>query len=115
MTKQSSSFFQRAIEMVKRIPDGQVSTYGQISRLMSGSVRGARAVGYALAGLSEEEAQVIPWWRVINAQGRISNSRQEHRAIIQRKLLEEEGIKFDEDESIDLSSFGWQGPDEVMA
>ncbi|MGB0384121.1 MAG: MGMT family protein [Ardenticatenaceae bacterium] len=112
MTKQPISFFQRAIEMIKRVPHGKVTTYGQISILISDSVRRARAVGYALAGLSEQEAQEVPWWRVINGQGRISNSRRRggDRQTLQRQLLEDEGVVFDEADQVDLFRFGWPGP-----
>ena len=113
MSEQHISFFQRAIDMIRRVPYGKVTTYGQISILICNSVRGARAVGYALAGLSEEEAQEVPWWRVINAQGRISNSNQRHRATLQRQLLEDEGVQFGEDDRVDLSRFGWEGPSSV--
>ncbi|MGH2544946.1 MAG: MGMT family protein, partial [Ardenticatenaceae bacterium] len=92
MGTEGTSFFARAIETVRRIPPGEVTTYGQISILISGTIRGARAVGYALAALSDEDARVVPWWRVINAQGRISNSNSRHSAPRQRALLEAEGI-----------------------
>lgn len=104
-----NSFFQRAVAMVRRIPYGEVTTYGQISILISGSVRGARAVGYALAALSDEEAEEVPWWRVINAHGRISNSNRHLNATRQRELLEAEGVEFGADERVELSRFGWEG------
>lgn len=105
------TFFTQAIEMIKRVPYGEVTTYGQVAVLISGSVRGARAVGFALAALNDEEAKTVPWWRVINAQGRISNSRAHNGAVRQRELLEAEGVEFDEDEHVDLSRFGWDGPE----
>jgi methylated-DNA-protein-cysteine methyltransferase related protein len=111
MESERITFFARAIEMVKQIPHGEVTTYGQIAVLISGSVQGARAVGYALAALSDEEAQVIPWWRVINREGRISNSRAHNGASRQRELLEAEGVEFDEHECVDFARFGWDGPE----
>lgn len=110
MSESPPSFFARAIEMIKQIPYGEVTTYGQIAVLISGSVRGARAVGYALAALSDEEAKVVPWWRVINAYGRISNSNSRLHATRQRELLEEEGVIFGEDDRVDLARYGWDGP-----
>jgi methylated-DNA-protein-cysteine methyltransferase related protein len=111
MTPERITFFQRAIAMIRRIPYGEVTTYGQISVLISGSVRGARAVGFALAALNEEEAREVPWWRVINAQGRISTSHAHHNANKQRLLLEAEGIRFDPDDRVDLARYGWDGPE----
>jgi methylated-DNA-protein-cysteine methyltransferase-like protein len=103
-------FFRRAIEMVRQIPYGEVTTYGQISILIAGTIRGARAVGYALAALSDEDADIVPWWRVINAQGRISTSHSHHNASLQRTLLEREGVEFSADERVDLGRYGWDGP-----
>src|SRR5688500_9452449 len=103
------SFFQQAIAYVKLIPPGEVTSYGQVATLITGSVRGARAVGYALAALSEEEAKVVPWWRVLNAQGRISNSHAHRGASRQRELLAAEGVEFNEDGRVDFSRYGWDG------
>lgn len=111
MTEKAITYFQKAIEMVKRIPRGEVTSYGQIAILISGSIRGARAVGYALAALNEEESKIVPWWRVVNAQGRISASHAHMGAIRQRALLEAEGVVFNEDERIDFSKYGWDAPE----
>lgn len=105
------NFFAAALEMVRRIPRGEVTTYGQIALLVGGTVRGARAVGYALAALDEEGAREIPWWRVVNREGRISNSNHRLGAVLQRELLEKEGIDFGPDDRIDLARFGWDGPE----
>lgn len=105
------SFFARAIAMVRRIPEGEVTTYGQISLLVSGRVRGARAVGYALAALDGRESETVPWWRVVNREGRISNSNSRSGAHLQRQLLEAEGVEFGADDRIDLSVHGWDGPE----
>ena len=90
---------------VKRIPRGKVSTYGRIAK-MTPVPRGARGVGWALAGLGPEHAGEVPWWRVINAAGRISN---EFNATLQRELLEAEGVRFDERGYVDLDRFLWAG------
>lgn len=111
MNEKAESYFQKAIAMVKQIPKGEVTSYGQIAILISGTIRGARAVGYALAALTEEEAQVVPWWRVINAQGRISASHAHMGASRQRALLEAEGVVFNEDGRIDFATYGWDGPE----
>jgi methylated-DNA-protein-cysteine methyltransferase related protein len=111
MKEERVTFFQRAIEMVKQIPCGEVTTYGQISTLIAGTTRGARAVGFALAALSEEEAKTVPWWRVINVHGRISISHSRHSVARQRELLEAEGVEFGEDDRVDLSRYGWDGPE----
>ena len=41
------SAFEKVYEIVKKIPEGRVATYGQIARLL-GNPRYSRVVGYAL-------------------------------------------------------------------
>ncbi|HWQ11517.1 MAG TPA: MGMT family protein [Roseiflexaceae bacterium] len=99
------SYYDDIYEIVKRIPRGRVSTYGRIAAMIA-VPRGARGVGFALHALSPEQAQVVPWWRVINAAGRISN---EYNAELQRRLLEEEGVRFNEQGYADLRRYLWDG------
>jgi methylated-DNA-protein-cysteine methyltransferase-like protein len=100
--------YTRVYEIVALIPLGQVATYGQIARIV-GPPCSARMAGWALratpAGLE------IPWQRVINARGEISTQFREAEALLQRQLLEAEGIEFDERGRTDLNRFGWEGPD----
>ncbi len=98
-------YYDDVYEIVKRIPRGKVSTYGRIAKITP-VPRGARGVGWALAGLGPEQARDVPWWRVINAAGRISN---EFNAVLQRELLEAEGVRFDDRGYVDLERFLWQG------
>src|SRR5512145_1807447 len=102
-----SSYYNNVYEIVCRIPRGKVSTYGRIAA-MTPVPRGARGVGWALAGLSEQRAQEVPWWRVINASGRISNA---YHAALQREILVAEGIMVDEQGNIDLDRYLWDGGD----
>lgn len=96
--------------MVKKVPKGKVTSYGRIAALL-GKPRAARAVGYALNALSKGQEQKVPWQRVINSQGKISFRGDTGRSILQKKMLEDEGIKFDFTETIDLKVFGW--PDTI--
>lgn len=98
-------YYDDVYAIVQRIPPGKVSTYGRIAA-MTLAPRGARGVGWALAGLSREQAGQVPWWRVINAAGRISN---EYHAALQRELLEAEGVIFDEHGYVDLNRYLWDG------
>jgi methylated-DNA-protein-cysteine methyltransferase-like protein len=101
----TSGYYQDVYELVLRIPYGRVSTYGRIAA-MTPVPRGARGVGWALASLSDAQAQVVPWWRVINVAGRISN---EGNAALQRALLEAEGVVFDDRGYVDLRRYLWDG------
>jgi methylated-DNA-protein-cysteine methyltransferase-like protein len=90
-------------EIVKRIPAGKVATYGQISKMVPGCT--ARMVGYALASLPAESG--VPWQRVINSKGKISPHGAGFGSAMQHHLLEQEGIIFKEDKTIDFNVYGW--------
>ena len=85
------------------MPYGSVATYGDIATLL-GSPRVARHVGFALAALNEED---VPWHRIINAKGTISGRGDTIRAELQRRLLEAEGLIFDEKGRVELKRFRW--------
>jgi methylated-DNA-protein-cysteine methyltransferase-like protein len=104
-----SNFFEAVWELVRKIPAGQVATYGSVARMLTGRTGPARSVGWALHGLPPEIVDEVPWWRVINSQGRISTSCQEHTADEQRARLVDEGVLFGPDDRVDLDRFGWWG------
>lgn len=104
------SFFDRVYCLVRQIPRGKVASYGQIAALL-GHPQAARTVGWALNALRGSDVDDVPWQRVINSAGRISISRADLGADLQRILLEEEGVVFDARGYIDLRRFGWEGMD----
>lgn len=108
------SLFERIHLVVACVPPGNVATYGQIAQIACGTIRGARTVGWALHGLTDAQAEVIPWWRIINAQGRISTTCREHSAELQRQLLETEGIVFDTSGRTSLADYAWPVTSEAM-
>jgi len=101
------SFYQQVYRLARLIPRGQVATYGQIAWLL-GVPRGARAVGWALRAVPGGAG--VPWQRVVNAAGRVSEGRSRSEVVLQRFLLEQEGVVFDENDRIDLEIYGWERP-----
>lgn len=92
--------------VVAQVPKGRVATYGQIAQL-AGLPRQARLVGYALSALAAGNR--LPWHRVVNARGRISERGDDgSAALTQRKRLEREGIRFAADGSIALAQYQWR-------
>ena len=83
-------FYHRIYRVVRHIPKGRVATYGIVARL-AGRPGAARMVGWALSALPDDGD--VPWWRVINAAGRISLSTVDHGAVVQRALLLREGVQ----------------------
>ena len=99
--------YEKIYNLVKKIPKGQVSTYGQIGQLLNIN---PRVVGSALNRLAKYQSKSngIPWQRVINSKGGISTNRLMNIPLgLQKKLLEREGIRFNKDEKTDLSKYLW--------
>jgi methylated-DNA-protein-cysteine methyltransferase-like protein len=91
--------------VVRRIPKGWVATYGQVAA-MAGLPRRARLVGHVLQQLGL--ATNIPWHRVVNAKGEVSYSPSRNGGdALQRRLLEEEGVEFDDRDRFNLERFRW--------
>lgn len=97
------SSYARIYDWVRRVPEGKVATYGQVARLAGKC--SARQVGYAMAAVPDGSG--IPWHRIINSQGRISLRTGSEGHLMQRILLEAEGIVFSRDGKIDLAEYRW--------
>ena len=98
-------------DLARQIPPGRVSTYGRLAGLASPPAGldpaayrafGARWAGGAMAHCPDD----VPWWRVINAQGRISSR---DGAAEQRRRLEGEGVALDDRGRVDLERSVWNG------
>jgi methylated-DNA-protein-cysteine methyltransferase-like protein len=97
--------YARIYARVRRVPKGRVITYGEVARTVGGCT--ARQVGYAMAALPE--GSDVPWHRVVNSRGEISTrSRDADGALVQRILLEREGVRFGPGGKLDLSRWGWR-------
>jgi len=107
-------FYHRIYRVVNHIPKGRVATYGVVARL-AGRPGAARTVGWALSALPADGD--VPWWRVINAAGRISLSAHDHGSVVQRALLLREGVRFAPGGAVNLSAYGWpaEAYDSVVA
>lgn len=100
----TNELHRQILEVIALIPYGKVATYGQIAKL-AGLPKHARLVGYVLKHL--DKSSEIPWYRVINSQGKISVIRiDENGKNIQQSLLEKEGVYLINSE-VNLKIFGW--------
>lgn len=95
--------YDRIYDTVRQIPAGRVATYGQIAHLVGGC--SAQMIGFALAALPK--GSDVPWQRVINSKGMISPHGVGFGSMIQRTLLEDEGVVFNLEGVIDLKTYGW--------
>lgn len=96
--------YRKIYDVVCRIPEGKVATYGQIA-VLAGNPRWARVVGYALH--SNPSPGVIPCHRVVNREGKTAAAFAFGGGDIQRLLLEGEGVTFTADGRVDMSSSLW--------
>ncbi|MGH8503258.1 MAG: MGMT family protein [Gammaproteobacteria bacterium] len=97
--------YSRIYAVVRQIPAGKVSTYGDVAKL-AGFPRQARLVGYALHALPPHST--VPWHRVVNAKGGISTGRGRNGADSEQRIrLEDEGVEFGIDGRISLKRFRW--------
>jgi len=98
--------FEKIYSVVRQIPEGKVSTYGQIARL-AGNPKWARVVGYALH--VNPAFGEIPCHRVVNREGRTAPAFAFGGSDVQRAMLESEGVTFLPDGRVDLEKHNWNG------
>lgn len=96
------SFYDRVYEVVKKIPEGKVATYGQIAAAL-GSPKASRAVGYALH--FNPSPGIIPCHRVVNRYGRLAPAFAFGGIDVQKSLLGAEGVEVDGDYTVDLDKY----------
>src|SRR6266480_3454358 len=97
-----SNYRERVYQIVRGIPRGQVMTYGQLAEIL-GEGYTPRTVGFVMHSANDK----TPWHRVINAQGGCST-----RGIVlphdkQQRMLEAEGIRFNNSGRCDLQTYLW--------
>jgi methylated-DNA-protein-cysteine methyltransferase-like protein len=93
--------FETVYRVVRLIPKGRIMSYSGVAR-QCGYPRAARQVGYALAALPEALNATVPWWRVVNAAGRISNA---YHPEQQAQRLRAEGVPVDDALRVEMRWF----------
>ncbi|MEH0666315.1 MGMT family protein [Vibrio scophthalmi] len=96
-------FLAQIFAVIHQIPCGKVSTYGEIAK-MAGYPGYARQVGRALGQLPEGSS--LPWFRVINSQGKLSLKDEAFER--QKNALIEEGIEVSPEGRVRLARYRWQ-------
>lgn len=110
LNDEARAFHMDVYETIQQVPYGHVSSYGHIACLV-GSPRKARQVGYALKHLPTNQScefnhTNVPWWRIINSQGRISLIGEDRER--QTNCLRQEGVVVSDNSGfISLTQFGW--------
>lgn len=94
---------QRIWDTIRRIPPGQVSSYGEIAG-RAGLPGRARLVGKVLGQVPE--GLEVPWFRVLRSDGRIAFPPQSAPYREQRARLIGEGVRVERGR-VRLDDFGW--------
>ncbi len=100
-----SGVFEEIYKIVKLIPKGKVTTYGDIAKCL-GNVRLSRVVGYALH--SNPYFGEVPCHRVVNREGRLSQNFAFGKINAQKQMLEREGVYVKKDNTIDLEKYRYK-------
>ncbi len=111
--------------IVRQVPHGVVSTYGQIASMIPTPENidaevfarlGPQWVGQALNAVSFRDidgqpmSPGVPWWRIINSKGGISMPEGSSAATEQRRRLVAEDVTFGPTGRVALAVYGWEGP-----
>lgn len=86
-------------------------TYGQLAYIL-GEGYTPRTVGFVMHGADERKT---PWQRVINSQGRCSTGRIVLPSDKQQRMLEREGVKFDDSGRCELEYYLWHPEQQGVA
>lgn len=105
-----TNFYERVYELVRQIPEGRVTSYGAIARVL-GSAGSARMVGYALR-YSFAAVPPVPAHRVVNRMGLLSGKAAFGSATMMEQLLANEGIKVVDDKVLDFDKLFWEPNDQ---
>jgi len=96
-------FFEEVYRLIRKIPAGKVSTYGQVAQLLGS--KDARKVGWALHSNPDPET---PCHRVVNKDGRLAPNFAFDGEAEQRRRLILEGVAFKDEKHVDLQKHLWQ-------
>ncbi|MDD5569786.1 MAG: MGMT family protein [Bacteroidales bacterium] len=106
MKKQTeNSFFENVYEVARLIPHGRVTSYGAIAEYL-GTKRSARMVGWAM-NKSFTQKKSVPAHRVVNRNGVLTGKNYFGGSDIMKELLENEGIKIEENKIINFEKIFW--------
>ena len=94
---------EKVYAFLKTVPKGKVVTYGQIACFL-GNKNLSRVVGNILHRNPDPEN--IPCHRVVNRKGELSRAYAFGGREAQRARLEQEGVRFEPDGTVDLEKYG---------
>jgi len=82
------------LELVVKIPPQKIVYFGQIAQYLNSN---PRTVGWILSGLTQDECDAVPWYRVVAKSGFISSLKLGFKGQVQREKLTKEGYTLNGD------------------
>ncbi|MGO4773426.1 MGMT family protein [Flavobacterium sp. W22_SRS_FK3] len=98
------NFFERVYTIARQIPYGKVTSYGAIAKAL-GTARSARMVGWAMNACHNMDD--VPAHRVVNQKGLLTGKHHFDGTNLMQQLLENEGIKVENNQIADLDKHFW--------
>lgn len=98
----SKSLFKIIRKIVSEIPEGKVSTYGQIARVAG--TKDARKVGWAIHNNQDPK---VPCHRVVKKDGSVAENFSLGGWEEQKNRLVKEGVRFVSEKQVDLKKHLW--------
>ena len=104
-SEKTSDFYKLVYDIVNLIPPGKVTTYGAIAKAL-GTSKSSRLVGMALISAHLPTID-LPIHRVVNRTGLLTGKHHYETLSKMQELLENEGIKIENDHVKDFKAIFW--------
>lgn len=105
MKPENENFFERVYQIVRQIPEGKVTSYGAIAKML-GTAQSARMVGWAMNAAHNLED--VPAHRVVNRKGLLTGKHHFEGTNLMQQLLENEGITILDNQIQNLENHFWE-------
>ncbi len=99
------TFYEQVYQVARLIPRGRVTSYGAIAGYL-GTKGSSRMVGYAM-NLAHSTFPPVPAHRVVNRQGLLTGKYHFGTPDLMQQLLENEGVRVENDRVMDFKSVFW--------
>jgi methylated-DNA-protein-cysteine methyltransferase related protein len=106
-----TSFFERVYDVVRQVPYGRVTSYGDVADYLGGRMS-ARMVGWAM-NASHSAHPHVPAHRVVNRNGLLTGKIHFGAPALMQELLENEGVKVVKDQVQDFQQLRWKPLDSL--
>jgi methylated-DNA-protein-cysteine methyltransferase related protein len=106
-----NDFFELVYKVTRKVPFGRVTSYGAIAHYL-GTGRSARTVGWAL-NCCHTHPHFVPAHRVLNRNGQLSGKVHFGTPTAMQQLLENEGIRVEDDQVCDFEKLFWDPSKEL--